>query len=651
MGAGCATSGGHTFLQQVADGGKAGSNGAASTACSSTAPSPISASEGDGSPAAQQVVHLESRVQELERLLYRQSEQLSELQKALGSVQKDSQRTVSVLQYNILASYLGRNTQPWFLYGADVSPAARETIFARFSERDEHGNHRNPWPAYVEGILTPAEISAVQELDEHFKWENRRDRLVSEIRRLDADVLSLVELDQCEFMAARLGDTWDHEFRKRPRRASADGCGIFWRRSKFEMAASMGLDLVDDTDDKGNEKRDRSCLMLLLRWRACGTPLIVVSTHLAKDPDNRAQTVIRVRQVTQIIQCLTDFAEEHQAQEAPVILLGDLNARHFGEIRGIARTVWQIKGKPMHQFLWSASDVPTGPTSITKARQCRIDVVQFLPSQLEVLEVVPVPRLAHGEVIPSHEHPSDHFPVCARFRLKDTYQKHRELAASWLDCVAGEQKVHPLTEAELWTAFEFFDRDRSSRIHRHDLEEACLDLKSNINCNVQRLLLDCFPNQEISYSNFIRAYEARLSHERMRCIGDLERAFQFFTKDSSELCVKKLEAVFREITPVSFSDEEVREMIRRMNIEEDQEFVNIHRFCEVVCHASFPHKHQALHGLDSDLDFYGLDAERRRPRSTSMGEGRTETKNIAIRLGKLHEDLNLGDRHNQRWLE
>ena len=30
----------------------------------------------------------------------------------------------------------------------------------------------------------------------------------------------------------------DSVFRKRPRANSADGCGIFWRRSKFELVAS-----------------------------------------------------------------------------------------------------------------------------------------------------------------------------------------------------------------------------------------------------------------------------------------------------------------------------------------------------------------------------------------------------------------------------
>eukprot|EP00913_Durusdinium_trenchii_P029934 g28051.t1 len=96
--------------------------------------------------------------------------------------------------------------------------------------------------------------------------------------------------------------------------------------------------MIDGNDDKGREKRDRSCLMVLLRWKTAGNnvqPLVVVSTHLAKDPYNKAQTAIRVRQVTQIMATLTSFTSKNQARDCPVILLGDLNARHFGEIRGL----------------------------------------------------------------------------------------------------------------------------------------------------------------------------------------------------------------------------------------------------------------------------------------------------------------------------
>ncbi|CAJ1441348.1 unnamed protein product [Effrenium voratum] len=85
------------------------------------------------------------------------------------------------------------------------------------------------------------------------RWEARRKKLTDQIWDLDPDIVSLVI-------------------------SSADGCGIFWRRSKFQMVAS-------EAGDKGREKRDRSCLMVLLRWKNAPhtLPLVVVSTHLAKE--------------------------------------------------------------------------------------------------------------------------------------------------------------------------------------------------------------------------------------------------------------------------------------------------------------------------------------------------------------------------------
>lgn len=534
------------------------------------------------------------RIAALEDQVREQRNRIKHLEQILSSVQKDGRRSVSVLQYNILASYLGMNTQPWFLYGAELTEEDRNAIIARYYEKHPDGSSKYLWPAYVEGILTPAEISEVERQNElYFKWEIRRTKLIDQLRCFDADVISLVELDQHDYFMQCIGDEWDSVFHKRPRCASLDGCGLFWRRSKFELLAQQAIDMIDGSDAKGRAKRDRSCIMVLLRWvglPASTPPLVCVSTHLAKDPYDKTQTALRVRQVTQIMATLTEFTKLHGATESPVVLCGDLNARHLGEIRGIARTVWQIKGDPIHKFLWSASDVNTGPTSITKARQCRIDVVQFLSSHMEVLEVTPVPRLCAGEVIPNAEHPSDHFPVCVRFRIKDTYQKHRECAKAWLECVLGREKVHPLTDDELWQAFEFFDREGSDYIERYDFEEACTDLHSGLSEEVIASLLECFPNQKISYSNFIRAYEARLSSHRLRSIGDLEAAFRFFAGDSGVVELKKLESVFRDITPVSFSDEEVKEMILRLNIKEGQEYVNLHDFCEVVCHATFPHR-------------------------------------------------------------
>lgn len=552
---------------------------------------------------------LEDRVRHMEQLGERQRTIIQDMDSVLRCVVKDIPHTVSVLQYNILASYLGENTKPWFLYGADVSSEQRVRIFERYYAKDDHGVPKYRWPEYAAHVLSRDEISSVLSHDDVFKWESRGPRLVSTIRDMDPDIASLVELDQHAFFADGLGDQWDSVFQKRPRKVSTDGCGIFWRRAKFSLQAFQGFEFVDkvDTFDDGKvlERRDRCCLIALLRWRATGSPLVVVSTHLARNPEDRAQTIIRVRQVTQLVEWLTDFTEEHHVPDAPVIMLGDLNSQHFGEIRGIAHTVWTIKGDPMHQFLWNASDVATGPTSITTARQVRIDIVQYPSRQLELLDVEPVPKLPLGAVIPNEQHPSDHLPVFVTFKVKSSYRRHQEFARAWLECIIGHKKVNPLAERELRAAFEFFDREQTGKIDRFGLEEACNELQTDIQGDIQQELLKCFPESRIIYQHFQQAYEARLNHDRMRSVANLEQAFLFIAEDcggGKMVHVEKLAAAFHSITPFTFSKDDVGELIQRVRKTSggDTELVDLRKFCEVVCTATFAHRTRWERGASPD---------------------------------------------------
>ena len=50
------------------------------------------------------------------------------------------------------------------------------------------------------------------------------------------------------------------------RRSSKDGCAVFWRKSKFELAAFEGFDFVDRADTGGTALKDRTCVLVLLRW-------------------------------------------------------------------------------------------------------------------------------------------------------------------------------------------------------------------------------------------------------------------------------------------------------------------------------------------------------------------------------------------------
>ena len=82
-----------------------------------------------------------------------------------------------VLHYNVLADQAGKNMQPWFCYGADVTADERRELHRRFYA-DGDTNKRLPnkgWPTWAEGVLSAYRIAAVERYDEDvFAWRLRK---------------------------------------------------------------------------------------------------------------------------------------------------------------------------------------------------------------------------------------------------------------------------------------------------------------------------------------------------------------------------------------------------------------------------------------------------------------------------------------------
>lgn len=534
---------------------------------------------------------LEKEVQQLRQHCNRQDTMLDEFHATISQLARDQPLTFTVLQYNILAHYLGDNTQPWLLYGADISDERRKLVHAKFVEKDDTGKYINKWPQYAKGILTDTEIQQVDDTQAHvFDWRVRRRRLLDDITSANCDIVSLEEMDEFEDFEEALSKDYSGIFRKRPRKSSKDGCAVFWRKSKFELAAEEGFDFVDRIDKSGKGLKDRTCILVLLRW--CNeqygrhdSRVLVVCTHLARNPEDQSQTKVRARQAAQLMKHLTDFTVQHHAGDVPVVLTGDLNAQHFGEVRGIARTVFQVCDHPCHQFLFRCADVPTGPTSVTDVRSVRIDAVMFQPSHLKILGVH-VPELKHK--IPDETHPSDHVPVRVQFEMKADHAKMQACARNWLECVAGQSHLLPLTDKELKGAFLFLDRDCSGGISKANLKESILELEMGLSVSPERQedLLDCFPNLEISYEEFLSAYEVKFNSSRMGNIGDLEKAFEFFDSGKTgQVRPEDVHATFAEIVPIEFTKLEVDSLIAQ--VFQGQDGVDIHTFCEAMCKCNF----------------------------------------------------------------
>ena len=146
-------------------------------------------------------------------------ESIRALQESICELQAEQQASISALwasqsvtfivaQYNILASYLGDNPQPWFLHGlpaGSMPDARREAIMTKFYERDQHGKLVNiGWPHFVKGLLSDQEQRQVEACNErYFVWNVRSTKLLDTVLATGADVISLVELDLRVVLAAQ----------------------------------------------------------------------------------------------------------------------------------------------------------------------------------------------------------------------------------------------------------------------------------------------------------------------------------------------------------------------------------------------------------------------------------------------------------------
>lgn len=490
-------------------------------------------------------------------------------------------------QYNILAKYLGSNKEPWFLFDGltnsseDLERASN--IAQKHRETDPTtGKYKNKgWPNYVNGILTREEINRVERRDkENFSWKVRAPKLIQVIQEMDADVLSLVEVDQYyEFFQAELDKMgMDSVWVKRPQKKSQDGCAVCWKRSKFELLAHLPFHYMDDCRGL---KRDRSALFTLLKMRFTpGSPrLIFVSTHLARNPECKNQEAIRLRQAAQLMVKLKEFAKQHMCgNDVPVIVAGDWNAECLNEIRAVTSAFFALRDlkDSVHPLLLGSKDVPTRRTSFTLQRRSRIDYLMFSETFLRIKSV----KRHHADndlTIPNQEHPSDHLPIAADFEFPTHYEICKECARRFLISLLRGNMRRPMLADELKFAFEYFDYDGSDTCDAMAIMDGAVALgvtESDEDLNLcKELCCTLEGGQKASFLTFKRAYERSFVEnlkEDDSFYTDLVSAFQFFDKDGNgRLSMKEISSALRSISPAPISDWEIGSIFARVDLNGD----------------------------------------------------------------------------------
>lgn len=118
-------------------------------------------------------------------------------------------------------------------------------------------------------------------------------------------------------------------------------------------------------------------------------------------------------------------------------MMGDLNTLEFDKLKGLVLTLSELTDQPVHPFLWDAADVPSRATSVTSARNVRIDAIMFPEASVRLIDAPMLPIVPNTDPIPNAEHPSDHIPVSACFRLRTDYEHDLATGRAWFIAVAA----------------------------------------------------------------------------------------------------------------------------------------------------------------------------------------------------------------------
>jgi len=529
-------------------------------------------------PAVKSSAELQQLVEQLSQRVASQSERISDLERV-------TPKEFEIVHYNLLADHASSNLNPWFLYGADVTPTERKELTRRFYAGDKRGYKDVPnkgWPDWAVEVLSPERRALLEEYDRNFfAWERRRERLWGALRevqvgcrRRSPDLLTLAECDHYDdyWEGTLRSGGYDSVWRRRPRAGCTDGSVIAWRASTFSLVAEGGFDFGNSLETM-DTKKDRTCLFTLLRWRRDPSArLLVATTHLARDPESAKQQYARGFQYGVIFRELLAFANANDAEDVPVVLTGDLNAKDCDELAGIARALVRLTSAPTHPLIWSILDAPTPATTVTEERALRIDYILYQSTALQLRGVGQLPRMLSP--IPDAEHPSDHLPVSARLLVRPSWNQVEDDARQWLACISGTTSVRPISGKALRAAFTYFDKSGSGYVSLVQLEAGLqtLGFPGLSSAQIQQALIDagCDVNEPDEMYHALHGWRAPSETAEAPWVMDLSQFVQVYmhsVQRCSSTMARQLDMAFAAFDSDSDGVLEVVEMrdaLRRM---------------------------------------------------------------------------------------
>lgn len=332
-------------------------------------------------------------------------------------------RVFHVAQYNILAKYLGSNTEPWFLLPLELNESFREEIMTSFYKKDNKTKkYLHNFTNAFGGLLSKDQMQQVLEYDRFFQWSSRGPKVIDEVRSWGADIFSVVEVDVYYELKAALSG-YDSIYSRRPRPSSLDGSALFWRSDRFELVGQPLIESFKDWDptfccSREEPERDRAYAAAALRDRTDGRVVVVASMHLMRNPEDEKKDMLRAMEASQMMHRVSCLMDEHGA--SGLVVIGDFNAKPKSWTHLFLLQGWQActadKINVTDVFMHEMNNGTEWCTSKTNARKEWIDYIMYSGSTIRQIEPGKIEKCPETP-IPDETHPSDHLPVQAKLQF------------------------------------------------------------------------------------------------------------------------------------------------------------------------------------------------------------------------------------------
>ena len=164
----------------------------------------------------------------------------------------------------------------------------------------------------------------------HLSWENRSKKILSELKTLNADLITLTELERDENFIKELNNS-GYEVAFKPRTGNhSEGCAIAWKTEKYELIDLLSIGFNMNKKDKDISEifnRDNIGIIGILKLvEIPDTIILLANTHIVF---NVKRGDIKLGQIYQFINCLEELRKKYEDEmknKVYIIFGTDLNS-------------------------------------------------------------------------------------------------------------------------------------------------------------------------------------------------------------------------------------------------------------------------------------------------------------------------------------